>query len=125
LAKFLSDEYFKELEVALAADPKWVESTKGVKTSILIAANDVGQSYVLAVEGGVTTLTKTPPGAQTEFSLEGPYDAWARVAKGEMDMQSAVLKGQLKFKGSITKMLAYRERFLRIPDVMKTVPKEY
>ncbi len=125
MAKFLSDEYFNELEGALVGDQKWNDGMRGVKTSVMIVASDINQSYVLAVESGVTTLRKGAPGAQTEFGFEGTYDTWCKVAKGEMDMQSAVLKGQLKFKGSITKLLGYRERFLRIADLMKAVPKDY
>ena len=58
-------------------------------------------------------------------AFEGTYDAWTKVAKGEVDLQSAVLKGQLKFKGSITKILMYRDKFMRIADVLKNVPKEF
>jgi putative sterol carrier protein len=48
-----------------------------------------------------------------------------KVAKGEVDLQSAVLKGQLKFKGSLPKILMYRERFVRIADLMKQIPSEF
>jgi putative sterol carrier protein len=125
LAKFMSDEYFKELEAALTSDPKWAASTKSVKTSIMLNVTDAGQSYLLTVDSGNTTLLKSPPGSQPEFSFDGTYDAWSKVARGESDMQSAVLKGQLKFKGSITKILLYRDRFIRIADLMKAVPKEF
>jgi putative sterol carrier protein len=46
------------------------------------------------------------------------------VARGEVDLQSAVLKGQLKFKGSITKILMYRDRFIRVADLMKQIQTE-
>jgi hypothetical protein len=36
-----------------------------------------------------------------------------------------VLKGQLRFKGSITKILMYRDRFIRVAEVMSDVPKEF
>jgi putative sterol carrier protein len=125
MAKFLSEAYVRELEAALKADPKWTESTKSVKTSILMVVTDNAESYLLAVDSGTTTMQKAEQGTQAEFTLEGAYESWAKVAKGEMDIQSAVLKGQLKFKGSITKILVYRDRFLRIAEVMKTVPKEF
>jgi putative sterol carrier protein len=125
MAKFLSEAYVRELEAALKADPKWTESTKSVKTNILMVVTDNAESYLLAVDSGTTTMQKAAQGTQAEFTLEGAYESWAKVAKGEMDIQSAVLKGQLKFKGSITKILVYRDRFLRIAEVMKTVPKEF
>lgn len=125
MTKFMSDDYFKELQSALSTDPKWNESTKNVKTSILLGVTDAGQSQLLAVENGATTVQKVPPGSPAEFSFDGTYDAWCRVAKGELDMQSAVLKGQLKFKGSITKILMYRDRFMRIAEILKSLPKEF
>lgn len=125
MAKFLSDEFFKELVAALSADPKWAESTKGIKTSILMNVSDAGSSHLLSVDQGVTSVQAAQQGATAEFLFEGTYDSWTRVAKGEMDMQSAVLKGQLKFKGSITKILMYRDRFMLIADLMKNVQKDY
>jgi putative sterol carrier protein len=125
MAKFLSDEYFAELQTALRADPKWAESTKSVKTSIAFNVTDVGQNYVLSVENGMTGLQKVAPGTAAEFSFDGTYDTWSKVAKGEMDLQSAVLKGQLRFRGSLTKILMYRDRFMRVADIMKEVPKEF
>ncbi len=125
MAKFLSDDFYAELQTALTGDAQWVESTKGVKTSVLLGVKDTGSSHLIGVDGGVTTIQKVEPGAAAEFSFEGTYDAWVKVAKGEMDMQSAVLKGQLKFKGSITKILMYRDRFLRIAELLKGVQKEF
>jgi putative sterol carrier protein len=125
MAKFLSDEYFAELQAALSKDAKWADSTKSVKTTIALTVTDVGQNYVLAVDNGVTNLQKVTPGTAAEFSFDGNYDAWCRVAKGELDLQSAVLKGQLRFRGSLTKILTYRDRFMRIADVMREVPKEF
>lgn len=106
-------------------DQKWNDNIKGLKTTILIGVTDEGQSYLLSVEGGATTLQKAAPDTQAEFSFDGPYDAWTRIAKGDLDLQSAVLKGQLRFKGSIMKILTYRDRFMRIGDLIKDSPKEF
>jgi putative sterol carrier protein len=125
MSKFLSVEFFNELVGALSADPKWAESTKGIKTSILMTVTDAGSSFLLSVDQGTTTVQASPQGAAPEFTFEGTYDTWTRVAKGEMDMQSAVLKGLLKFKGSITKILMYRDRFMRIAELMNGLPKEF
>jgi len=125
MAKFLSDEYFSQVLTALTQDQKWTESTKSLKTSIALNVTDIGQNYLLGVENGATTLQKVAPGAAAEFTLDGTYESWAKVAKGEVDLQSAVLKGQLKFKGSITKILMYRDKLTRVADIMHDVPKEF
>jgi|SRR5208337_349075 len=125
MAKFLSDEYFSQVQVALSQDQKWLESTKSIKTTIAFNATDIGQNYVLTVENGVTTLQKVAAGTPVEFSFDGTYDAWTKVVKGEVDIQTAVLKGQLRFKGSINKILMYKDRFNRVAEVMRDVPKEF
>ena len=124
MAKFLSDEYFSQVQTALLQDQKWLDNTKSVKTSIAFNVTDIGQNFLLAVENGATTLTKVAAGTPAEFSFDGTYEAWTKVVKGEMDIQSAVLHGQLRFKGSITKILMYRDRFIRVAEVMRDVPKE-
>ena len=125
MSKFLSDEYFDQLREAISRDSKWTDSTKNIKTSIALNVTDNGQHYILAVENGVTNLQKVSPGSPAEFSFDGMYDTWCKVAKGEMDLQSAVLKGQLRFRGSLTKILMYRDRFMRLAELMRDVPKEF
>jgi putative sterol carrier protein len=125
LVKFLSDDYFDQLQTLLTSDQKWVESTKGLKTSIGFNVTDIGQNYILTVEAGISKLQKVQPGTQAEFAFDGTYESWAKIAKGDVDLQSAVLKGQLRFKGSITKILMYRERFVRVADLMKQVQIEF
>jgi len=125
LVKYFTDEYFNEVQQRLSSDPKWTEDTKGVKTTILLSAPDRSASFLLKVEEGATSIASTEAGTTAEFSFEGPYEVWTKVAKGELDFQSSVLKGQLKFRGSITKILFYKDRFLRITDVIRAVPVEF
>lgn len=126
MVKFFSAEFFAQIQDALVSDPRWQEGTKGLKTSMrLTSTGEGGGSYVLRVEEGKTSITPAEPAAQAEFSFEGTYENWTKVAKGEVDFQSAVLKGLLKFKGSVTKILFYRDRFLRIAEVMRSVPVEF
>ncbi len=125
MAKFLSDEYFSLVQAALSQDAKWAESTKNFKSSIAINVTDIGQNYVINVDNGTTVLQKVVPGAPAEFTFDGTYDAWTKVAKGELDIQAAVLRGQLKFKGSLTKVLMYKDRLMRVAEVLRDVPKEY
>jgi putative sterol carrier protein len=127
MVKYFSSEFFAQLQDTLANDAKWQEGTKGIKTSVKLSAVDPSatSSYLLRVEDGKTTISPSDPAAQAEFSFEGAYETWTKVAKGEVDFQSAVLKGLLRFKGSITKILFYKDRFLRIAEVMRSIPVEF
>jgi putative sterol carrier protein len=127
MVKYFSAEFFAQLQDALANDAKWQEGTKGLKTSIKLTSTEqsVASSYLLKVEDGKTSISPSEPAAQAEFSFEGAYETWTKVAKGEVDFQSAVLKGLLKFKGSITKILFYRDKFMRIAEVIRATPVEF
>jgi putative sterol carrier protein len=116
MVKFFSPEFFAQVQDSLANDAKWQESAKGLKTSIRLtsAGQANASSYLLKVEDGKTTISPTDAAAQAEFSFEGAYETWTKVARGEVDLQSAVLKGLLKFKGSIT-----------IAEVMRSIPVEF
>ena len=118
--RYFTEEYFKEVERRLLEDPTWQQSTKGIKTTILLTATDQSESFLINVEQGKTSVNKVDPATHSEFTFEGNYESWTKVAKGEVDLQSAVLKGTLKFKGSITKILFYKDRFLRIADVIRS-----
>src|SRR6267143_251931 len=123
MVKYFSPEFFALLQESLVNDAKWQEGTKGLKTSMKLIKTDQSNasSYLLKVEEGKTTISPSDPAAQAEFSFEGTYETWTKLAKGEVDFQSAVLKGLLKFKGSITKILVYKDRFLRIAEVIRSI----
>ncbi|MDA4117210.1 MAG: SCP2 sterol-binding domain-containing protein [Thaumarchaeota archaeon] len=127
MVKYFSQEFFTELQDKLSNDPKWQEGTKGLKTSMRLGSTDQGsaQTYLVKVEEGKTFISPSDATAQAEFSFDGSYETWTKVAKGEVDFQSAVLKGLLKFKGSITKILLYKDRFLRIAEVMRSIQVEF
>jgi putative sterol carrier protein len=125
MSKYFSEEFFKEVEGKLGGDPTWQQATKGVKSTIKLSTTDQGTSYLVTIDDGTTRIGKTDAAVQAEFSFEGTYEAWTKVAKGEVDLQSAVLKGHLRFRGSITKILFYKDRFVRIADIMKAVPLEF
>jgi putative sterol carrier protein len=127
MVKYFSPEFFLQLQDTLVNDAKWQEATKGLKTSVKLTSTEQGKtsSYLLKVEDGKTSISPSEAAAQGEFSFEGAYETWTKVAKGEVDFQSAVLKGVLKFKGSITKILVYKDRFLRIAEVMRSIPVEF
>jgi putative sterol carrier protein len=127
MAKYFSPEFFALLQESLANDAKWHEGAKGLKTSMKLSTTDLSNafSYLLKVEEGKTTISPSDPASQAEFSFEGTYETWVRLAKGEVDFQSAVLKGLLKFKGSITKILLYKDRFLRIAEIIRSIQVDF
>ena len=65
------------------------------------------------------------PGNKTDFILEGTYDVWTKVNKGELDGGNAIMQRQLQFKGNMSNIIRYSKSFLRLFQLMQKVPVEY
>lgn len=125
MTRYFSEEYFKGVEAKSVADSAWMQATNGMKSTVRLTATVQGSSYFVKIGDDATSIAKAESGTEAEFAFGGNYEVWTKVAKGEVDLQAAVLKGMLRFKGSITKILAYKDRFARLADVMKDAPTEY
>ncbi len=127
MVKYFSAEFFAQLQDALANDPKWQEDTKGLKTSIKLTSTDRASPRATSSRSrrGRRPSRRPSRARRRSSRSRGPTRRGRKVAKGEVDFQSAVLKGQLKFKGSITKILFYKDRFMRIAEVIRSVPVEF
>jgi putative sterol carrier protein len=77
------------------------------------------------VDGEVTEVRELAAEEKTDYTLEGPYEIWTKLNKGEMDAQSALMTRQLPFKGNMSTIIRYSKAFLRLFEVMQTVPVEY
>ena len=62
---------------------------------------------------------------KTDFILEGLYDVWVKVNKGEIDGANAIMTRQLQFKGNMSAIIRYSKAFLRLFQLMQQVPVEY
>ncbi|GAF90659.1 unnamed protein product, partial [marine sediment metagenome] len=62
---------------------------------------------------------------KTDFTLEGPYEIWTQVNKGEMEGANAIMTRMLMFKGNMSEIIRYSKAFLRLFEVMQQVPVEY
>jgi alkyl sulfatase BDS1-like metallo-beta-lactamase superfamily hydrolase len=125
LAKYLSNEFFQELAGRLAADGQFQARAKGLKTSMMFTVEDQQKTFLLTLEDGRVHAQEGQPDAPAEFKFAAPYVHWVAAAKGEADLQSLVLQGKLKFKGSLTKILYYADRLMAIADALKSMPKEF
>jgi putative sterol carrier protein len=125
LAKFQSDEWLAQYLEAIVRDEKWGESARNLKTSLKVTNTDTGEAYVIDVENGVTTGRKAPMEAAAEYSFMSTTEGWSKLARGETDMQSAILKGLVRYKGSLTKLLMNRKRLDRLTEIMQEVPTEF
>ena len=83
------------------------------------------QIYMKFEDGEVVEVRELAAEEKTDYTLAGPYEVWTKLNKGEMDAQSALMTRQLPFKGNMSAIIRYSKAFLRLFELMKTIPVEY
>ncbi|MFQ6053114.1 MAG: SCP2 sterol-binding domain-containing protein [Candidatus Bathyarchaeia archaeon] len=128
MVKFLSLDYWKQVEETANSDEEFGLKARGFTASFTFKVTDreeLPPIYVKFDDGEVTELRELREGERTDFTLEGPYETWVGVNKGEMDAANAIMTRQLQFRGSMSAIIRYSKAFLRLFQLMQQVPVEY
>jgi putative sterol carrier protein len=128
MVKYLSLEFLKKVQELANVDQEF-----GIKAKLFAATftfkvsdkADLKPVYVKFADGKIAELRNTNEGEKTDFSLEGTYDIWSKVNKGELDGSNAIMQRQLQFKGNMSNIIRYSKSFLRLFQLMQKVPVEY
>jgi putative sterol carrier protein len=124
MVRFLGLEYWKKVEEIANGDEEFE-----IKSRLFVASftfnvtegSDVPAIYVKFDNGKVTEVRELAEGEKTDFTLEGPYDIWTQVNKGEIEGANAIMTRQLQFKGNMSAIIRYSKAFLRLFQVMQQV----
>jgi len=98
----------------LNSDKDLTNAFNGINTTILVECSDRSSAYVIGVSDGKITSKEAVPGEKAEFRFSAPYEEWARILKDESKIQGEVVRGRIKFKGSMPKMLLYLSRVVKM-----------
>ena len=128
MVRFLGLDYWKNVEEIANGDEEFE-----IKSRLFVASftfnvtegSDVPAIYVMFDNGKVTEVRELTEGEKTDFTLEGSYDIWTQVNKGEIEGANAIMARQLQFKGNMSAIIRYSKAFLRLFQVMQQVPVEY
>ncbi|OGD56753.1 hypothetical protein A3K78_06560 [Candidatus Bathyarchaeota archaeon RBG_13_52_12] len=128
MIQYLSLEYWKKCQEVANVDEEFGIKTKMFNATFTYRATDkpeLPSIYVKFVDGKITEVKKLGEGEKTDFTLEGPYATWVQVNKGELDGSNAIMTRQLQFKGNMSAIIRYSKAFLRLFELMQTIPVEY
>ncbi len=128
MVRFLGLDYWKKVEAIANGDEEFE-----IKSRLFVASftfnvtegSDVPAIYVMFDNGKVTEVRELAEGEKTDFTLEGSYDIWTQVNKGEVEGANAIMTRQLQFKGNMSAIIRCSKAFLRLFQVMQQVPVEY
>lgn len=112
--QFWSKEFFDEAVARLGQDEKMKSAVKGISTSILAVCADRSPSFLIGVKDGSITVREAPSAESAEFRFTAPLEEWANIIQNGLKIQSEVVKGRVKFGGSLPKMLLYLSRVARM-----------
>jgi putative sterol carrier protein len=127
--RFWSEEFFRAAAETVNSDQRFGAQIAGIKADILAESTDKGPSVIIHVEGGKVVARSAAPGEPAEFTFSAPYNEWVTIIRDSLDIRGEVVKGRVKFKGSMPKMLLYFGRVSRmekqIIQAMRALGPEY
>jgi putative sterol carrier protein len=128
MVRFQSLDYWKKVEEIANGDEEFEIKSRSFVASFtfnVTEGSDVPAIYVKFDNGKVAEVRELAEGEKTDFTLEGSYDIWTQVNKGEIEGANAIMTRQLQFKGNMSEIIRYSKAFLRLFQVMQQVPVEY
>ena len=128
MLKFLSVDYWKQVEGIANGDEEFSIKGRGFTASFAFKVTDkegLPPAYLRFEDGKVREVRELGEGEKTDFALEGLYETWVNVNKGEIDGANAIMTRQLQFKGNMSAIIRYSKAFLRLFQLMQKVPVEY
>ena len=128
MVQYLGLDYWKKVNGIANGDEEFRIKTKGFTASFTYGVTDkpeLPKIYMKFDDGEVTEVRELAEEEKTDYTLAGPYEIWTKLNKDEMDAQSALMTRQLPFKGNMSAIIRYSKAFLRLFELMKTIPVEY
>ena len=128
MIQYLGLEYWKKCKEVANADEEFRIKTRGFTASFTYGVtdkSDLPKIFIKFDDGEVVEVRELLEEEKTDYTLEGPYEVWTKLNKDEMDAQSALMTRQLPFKGNMSAIIRYSKAFLRLFELMKTIPVEY
>ena len=126
--KYLSLDYWKMVQELANTDNEFSIKAKMFAASFVFKVTDntyLTPIYAKFAGGKITEIRALSEGEKTDFSLEGTYDVWSKVNKGELDGSNAIMQRQLQFKGNMSNIIRYSKSFLRLFQLMQKIPVDY
>ena len=128
MVKFLGLDYWDQVEEIANGDEEFGIKARGFTASFTFKVTDMEDltpTYVKFDNGKVTEVRSLGEGEKTDFTLEGLYEVWVKVNKGELDGANAIMTRMLQFRGNMSAIIRYSKAFLRLFQVMQQVSVEY
>jgi len=125
--KYLSDEYYKEVNNVIQSDESVLNASKNQNVSVQQVITD-------SPEGEIKSYLKITDGTPEVGGgeIEGPeatitqsYETAVAIAKGELNGQNAFMQGKLKVTGNMMKLMQLQPFLQSMGNASKGLDTEY
>ena len=127
---YLSEEWRAEVEKRLKEQLS-PEKMNGITSSMdnryLNCPGGSSKYFFVGFKDGAIDAVEVGDGEgpKAEFTLTGDYDVFAKISKGELGSQKALMNGSLKLKGNMVRALKLASLSDRLNKVIATIDTEY
>ncbi|MEE9236324.1 MAG: SCP2 sterol-binding domain-containing protein [Thermoplasmata archaeon] len=125
MVQFFTKEFFDDLASRLNADDEWKKKASDLNVKIIATCTDRDISVMIDIEGGSVVTREVGADEHSDFKLEGDYKAWQEIGMGEGDLQTMVMTGKIRFRGSMSKIMAMMSQLSRMMTILREMPKEF
>ena len=125
MTQYFTAPFFEEVARRLNADPEWSKKAAAVSAKVVLTCVDRNASFLLDVVNGLVTSTPVGPDLPADFKFEGNYEAWTQLGRGERDLQSLVMGGKIRFRGSLPKIMGLMGVLNRVAVISREIPKDF
>ena len=125
MTQYFTQAFFEEVASRLNADSEWSKKAGTISAKLMLTCLDRGASFLIDIVNGRVVSSLVPVDMPADFKFEGDYEAWMQLGKGEKDLQSLVMGGRIRFRGSMPKIMALMSVLGRVTAVARDVPKDF
>jgi putative sterol carrier protein len=125
--RFLSEEHFASANAAFVADAALQASLADVTLAIVYfvsAGPDGDFTYHIKVADGTASMNSGGLPAH-DAEVRSSYDTAARMSRGELANQTAVMMGKVRIKGGMMTLLRHQGVLNRIQAISSSIPVTY
>lgn len=125
--KYLSEEYYKEVNNRIQSDEAVLNSCKGQNVNIQQITTEAPEGEVksfLKITDGVPEVGQGEVDAP-EATITQSYETAVAVAKGELNGQNAFMQGKLKVQGNLMKLMQLQGFLQALGTSTKDIDTEY
>lgn len=125
--RFLSDEHFDAANAAFITDAELQRSLQDVTLVIVYfvsAGPDGDFQYHISIGDGTVRMARGDIAAP-DAEVRSSYETAAKMSRGEIANQTAVMMGKVRIKGGMMTMLKHQGVLNRVQAISSALPVSY